>query len=149
MQYETIDGKDFLLYEGSRFEIGRLVFTDPQDAGFEIFDLMIGCVANREPTFSIVDIEGRHLTLLSFDSQDDDNHVVQLGEVRTDGNGMLLENDIPRVKGNAILPIAQLVGNNISAQIISFENCTPHSKTVQQVNSALQIRFQEKQSTKH
>lgn len=140
MRYKKIKGVDYLEIEGNFHKVERQYHSDPDNAGSEIARQMLEQVSACRQGLTIIGIADSKLTLLGFHS-DNDVFTLQLGEVRTDGVGMLLEEELPEVKGNAVLPIMQLTGGVEFADLVEFENQKPFGSVVDIAQTSIKKEF--------
>lgn len=108
MEYESVGDKDYMIMEHDRLEIVRRFHNDPDHAGDEIIKLMISQLQTRQSGCTVFHVgDSSNLVVLGFED-DDSSHSSQLFEVRTDGEGMPFTEPMPKVKGNAVLPMVSL-----------------------------------------
>ncbi|HEX8350414.1 MAG TPA: hypothetical protein VF598_10670, partial [Hymenobacter sp.] len=56
LQFEVVNGRDYVIFGKDRLEIARLFFNDPVDAGRQIVHLSLQLLASSTSAFHIVTV---------------------------------------------------------------------------------------------
>jgi hypothetical protein len=120
MKYRSNKHGDFVVVDGRSYKVERRYYNDAESCAPSLVEEMFEHLGMRKIALKILTVGDQPFILGSFPMEGDDDHCVQLSEVRQDARGMAFKKKPPFLKAESHMPLITFVGGMGEVQVNSF-----------------------------